>query len=152
MIRRKNLFSILIGLVILVCIAGCTTPAFEKNTTQPILVSPSNPESGIQNWIDAFNARNIDLVYNMSPDEIKKQISLSDFRKANVNNSLLNPGNTFLNFTAYDKTQNGTYAQIKAQILLKIPPNPNNTNGTLVPVQYTFALFFEHGEWKVWTI
>jgi len=154
MIEKKHLIVIWVSLSVasLIFFGGCLASTHPTDAKKPVLVAPSNPQNGIQNWIDAVNARNVDLVYNLSPDEIKDQVSLDEFRQINLSNPLLKPGNEFLNFTIYDEVQNGTYSEIKAQVWLKKPTDPNSTTGSEVPLQYKFALFFEHGEWKVWTI
>ena len=51
-----------------------------------------------------------------------------------------------------DKKQNGTYAQIIAQVILHIPSNQQNTQSTDIPLVDKFALLYQHGEWKIWMI
>jgi len=145
--RQIKMFAA--GLLVILIIGGSALILINKPGT--ITVPSTDPETGLQNWIEAVNARNIDRVYDLAPDEIKQQVSLDQFRKDNMNNTLLQPGEKFLNFSIYDRKQNGTYAQITAQVFLQQTPGKNSL-GPEVPMQYKFALFFQHGEWKIWTV
>lgn len=111
----------------------------------------TDSETGIQRWIDAINVRDIDRVYDLAPDEIKKQIPLAQFKKENINNTFLQPGNSFVNFTPIEKKQNATSAQIIAQVFLHMPTN-KLAQGSDIAIFYKFALYYEHGEWKIWTL
>jgi hypothetical protein len=147
--RVKKIKWLVAGLLILAFIVGGIYVLSSKIPPRQ-LIPLTNPETGIQNWIDAVNQRNIDRVYDLAPDEIKNQVTLVQFKEENVNNTILEPGFRFTNFTVINKQQNATYAQILAQVLLLKPAN-QGTLGTEIPIQYRFALYHEHGEWKIWT-
>lgn len=139
------------GLLLIALIAGSVYILDSKNTGK-FSVPSTDPETGIQEWIDAMNQRNIDRVYDLAPDEIKNQVTPEQFKMANINNTLLTPGNSFSSYTVMDKKQNGTSARIIAQVILHIPSNQQNTQSTDIPLVDTFALLYQHGEWKVWMI
>jgi len=111
-----------------------------------------DPETGIQMWIEAVNEGDIDRLYDLAPDEIKEQRTLAQFKVDNLNNTFLQPGNYFINYNVIDKQQNATYAEIIAQVFFHQPANQQNTPGTDIPIQYKFALYYQHGEWKIWTL
>ena len=100
--------------------------------------------------MEAVNAGNVDRLYDLAPDEIKEQRTLVQFEGDNRNNTFLQPGYDFTGYRVIDKKQNGTYAQIIAEVHYQQPEN-QGTPGTKAPRLYTFDLFYEHGEWKVWT-
>ena len=37
-------------------------------------------------WIDAFNSRDIDRIYDLAPDEIKQHVTLAQFKEENIDN------------------------------------------------------------------
>ena len=138
-----NTGLIVAGFLLFVFATGCTT--FQQTTAHPqsVTVSQDRPETGIKNWLDAVNQKNVTRLYDLSPDEIKRQISFDQFREENLNNTLLKPGHGFVNFTVINKEQNGTYSQIFAQVFERFPPDPeNNTPGSDISIFYTFALFY----------
>jgi hypothetical protein len=143
---------IVVALFIFALAIGCTNIIHTNNQSQSRDFPQGAPETGIQNWINAINQKDIVRLYDLSPDEIKRELTLDQFREENSNNTLLQPGYGFVNYTVVDKKQNGTYAQIFAQVWKQYPPNPQNKLGPEVPVYYTFALFYEHNEWKIWDI
>jgi hypothetical protein len=147
--KLKHIRWFVAGLLLIALIAGSVYVVDSKNTGK-FSVPSTDPETGIQEWIDAMNQRNIDRVYDLAPDEIKDQVTPEQFKMANINNTLLKPGNSFTSYTVIEKKQNGTSAQITAQVILHIASNQQNTHGTDVPVVDTFALLYQHGEWKVW--
>jgi hypothetical protein len=108
-------------------------------------------ETGIQMWIEAFNARNIDRVYDLAPDEIKSVVTLAQYKEDNLNNTLLQPGYSFVNYGVINKKQNATYSEIIAQLFMQQPGKQGNP-GPEVPIQYKFGLYYEHGEWKIWML
>ena len=114
------------------------------------MVSFNDPETGVKEWIDAVNEKNIVRVYDLAPDEVKGKRTLDQFKGENTNNILFGEGNYLHNYSLLNKTQNGTYAQIIAQIFLHQQDNQGMDHE--IPIFYKFALFYEHGEWKIWTI
>ena len=148
----KQLRWLVGGLLIVLFIIGSFNVFLSKNPPAEKSQVPSvDPEQGLQNWIEAVNGRNIDRIYDLSPDDIKQQRTLVQFREDNINNTILRPGYYFLNYSVINKKQNGTYAQIIAQVFLHQPENSGSL-GPEVPLQYKFALYYQHGEWKIWTL
>ena len=147
-----NSGKIVVGLLIFLCTMGCLSFQQNNNHFPSVNVPQENPEIGIQNWIDAVNGADVNRLYDLSPDEIKRQITLDQFKEENLNNTLLRSGHGFENFTIINRKQNGTYSQIFAQVWERLPPNQENPSGSEIPVYYTFALYYEHNEWKIWTI
>jgi|GEM_PF-1766799 hypothetical protein len=149
--RLKKIKWLIAGLVLIALIIGSIYVLSNKipfgKSSSPL----TDPERGIQNWIEAVNQRNINRVYDLAPDEIKQQRTLAQFKEDNLNNTFLQPDHYFINYTVIDKKQNATYAQIIAQIFLHQPAD-QGTLGSEVPIQYKFALYYEHGEWKLWTL
>jgi hypothetical protein len=130
-------------------ISGCVHQNPKITSANNII--PPDPESGIQNWIDAVNSKNVSRLYDLAPGEIKKQVNEQQFKLDNHDNLILKPGLTFKpEFTEITKSVNRLNATIKAQLFLQ---NSNELNGSTseIAVQYIFYLFFENGEWKVWT-
>jgi hypothetical protein len=135
------------GIIIAGCIAacifiaGCTgnSSLFNKSSVQ------LQPETGIDNWIAALNSKDIPRLYTLSPSVIRSNISEQDFIRANEDNILLKPGVGFTDLEIINKTSDMSKATIKASVIVDQP----GTGRT--PVFYTFQLFFEDGEWKVWT-
>ena len=111
----------------------------------------ADSESGLQGWLAAVNARDLDRVYDLAPDAVKQQISLTQFKEKNVNNSFLQPGNFYSDYTILDKEQNATYSQIKAEFFYEHSANQGNTSQAS-PIFYRFGLYHEHGEWKIWEL
>jgi hypothetical protein len=140
------------GLIIILVFLGSAIVILNtKNIIAKSSVPSTDPETGIQKWIEAVNGRNVDRLYDLAPDEIKEQITLAQFKEDNINNTLFRPGYYFSNYTLMDKKQNGTSAQILAGITLH-QPKEQDSSGNEIPVLYKFALFYEHGEWKIWTL
>ena len=139
------------GLFLIVLVAGSIYVLSDKIPSGKYSIPSTDPETGIQNWIDAVNQRNIDRVYDLAPKQIKRQRTLDQFKEDNLNNTFLQPDHYFMNYTVIDKRQNGTYAQIMAQVFLHQPADTGTTVSD-IPIQYKFALFYEHGEWKIWTL
>jgi hypothetical protein len=136
------------GVLIILFIAGCFVVLSQNRNGKSTLPS-MDPETGIQMWIETVNGRNIDRLYDLAPDEIHHQVTLSQFKDENRNNVFLQPGNKFLNYSVIDKKQNETFAQIIAQVWFQQTVNQSNKED---PLQYRFALYYQHGEWKIWTL
>lgn len=145
----------LTAMLLFIGISGCinatqpTSPVSGINITTNSL---PDPEAGLQNWINAINAKDIDRLYALSPKEIRDQVTLEQFTLDNKNNSILNKGVICTQYTLLNKTINQTTATISARLLFQVPDSKNTTQYTSVPVYYKFILIFEQGEWKVWTV
>jgi hypothetical protein len=150
--REKQLRWLAAGLLIVLFIAGSIFVLLNRqNNNGNSSVPSTDPETGIQMWIEAVNGRNIDRLYDLAPDEIHQQVTLSQFKEENINNIFLQSGNKFLNYSVIDKKQNGTYAQIMAQVLFHRIVNQSALITQEDPLQYKFVLNYQHGEWKIWT-
>jgi hypothetical protein len=148
--KAKQIKWLIAGLLIILFICGSTLILLNNKPAKSSIPS-TDPETGILMWLDAVNGRNIDRVYDLAPDEIKQQVTLARFKDDNLNNTFLQPGNNFLNFSVIDKKQNGTYAQIIAQVWFRQSAN-QSVQMTDIPINYKFALYYQHGEWKIWTL
>ena len=115
-------------------------------------VTLPDPETGLQEWMTAINAKNINRLYTLSPNQIRKQVTLDQFTKDNTENYLLKPGYVFIDYTILNKTVNQTTAIITAQLNLQVPASQNLNKTQIFPVSYKFFLVFEDGEWKIWNI
>ncbi len=100
----------------------------------------------------AINAKNINRLYTLSPDQIREQVTLEQFTKDNTENYLLQPGYVFIGYTILNKTVNQTTATITAQLNLQVSASQNLNQTKVFPVIYKFFLVFEEGEWKIWNI
>jgi hypothetical protein len=147
----KNITWIAAGLLLIALIVGCISVLGSKTTSDSLRVPLTQPETGLQMWVDAMNQRNMDRLYDLSPDEIKNEVTLAKFKEDNLNNTLLQSGYDFINYSVIDRKENGTYAQITAQIWLHQPANQSSL-GPEIPLLYKFALYYQHGEWKIWTL
>lgn len=135
------------GIILAACLAACVLTAgcigdsslFRKTS------APSEPETGITAWISAMNSKDIPRLYALSPSVIRSNISEQDFTLANAGNMLLKPGIVFSDLEILNKTSDGQRATVKAMITMDRPGEGR------IPLFYTFQLFFENGEWKVWT-
>jgi hypothetical protein len=135
------------GIMLAACLAACilTTGCvgdssfFRKSSAQ------SEPETGIAAWISAMNSKDVPRLYALSPSVIRSNISEQDFIRANAGNLLLKPGIVFSEPEILNKTSDGQRATVKAMIPMDRPGEGR------IPLFYTFQLFFENGEWKVWT-
>jgi hypothetical protein len=147
--KAKQIKWLLAGLFIFLFVCGSTLILLNNKPGKSSVPLP-DPETGILNWINAVNGRNIDRVYDLAPDEIKQHVTLAQFKDDNLNNTYIQPGSAFLDFNVIDKKQNGTYAQIITQVWYR--KSNQSVNGTPIPINYKFALYYQHGEWKIWTL
>ena len=137
------------GLIVLIVVCGCVgsdTYVGNNNSLQP------DPETGIVAWISAINAHDINGFYNLEPDEIKEQISEQQFDIENMNNTLLQQDKSITRYKILNETSNATMANIKAVVLLHQNVPGNSPQTETIPIFINFEEWFEHGEWKVWTI
>ena len=114
-------------------------------------VSSPGPETGIEEWMDAVNHKDVNRLYTLAPDEIKQQVSYDQFVKDNKDNILFKPGWEFTNYTVLNKTVNQSDARITAMLVLQKPVSENSTLVESIPVYYTFILKYEESQWKAWT-
>ena len=140
----------LVCILVLVSVSGCTTslPGSSMNKTT---VSSPVPETGIEEWMDAVNHKDVNRLYTLAPDEIKQQVSYDQFVKDNKDNILFKPGWEFTNYTVLNKTVNQSDARITAMLVLQKPVSENSTLVESIPVYYTFILKYEESQWKAWT-
>jgi hypothetical protein len=140
---------IVFGLLVLVVVCGCMTAdgsGGNKNTTQP------DPETGVVAWIAAMNTHDASNLYYLAPDELKAQISEQQFVTANMNNTLLEPDKSFIGYKIMNETGNATLAHLEVMVLLNQNQPSNATKRGTIPLFMNFAEWYEHGEWKVWSI
>ena len=138
-----------IGLLLFVISMGCTSeevPGAGTTAVQP------DPETGIASWINAVNHKDVQQLYLLAPDDIKKQVSYEQFATANENNMLItNPNLKFAGYEILNKTVNQSTAKISAVLNLQKPDSDNTTQMDSIPVIYTFVLKYEDNQWKIWT-
>ena len=140
----------LVCILALVSFSGCTSSLHDSSMNKTT-VSASDPETGIEEWMDAVNHKDVNRLYALAPDEIKQQVSYDQFVKDNEDNILFKPGLEFTNYTVLNKTVNQSDAKITALLVLQKPVSGNSTQNESIPVLYTFILRYEEGQWKVWT-
>ena len=140
--------GIIIGLAITLAVCGYVSdPAFfSKNTPQP------DPETGIDAWVQAMNAHDIDQLYYLAPEEVQTQVSLAQFEKDNANNTLLQSDKFISGYQILNETRSSTTAKIKAVIILHQNVPGNSTQTQTIPLYLNFEEWYENGGWKVWTI
>jgi len=140
---------IAVVLVVLIIACGCTsvnTSVADQSSSLP------DPETGINAWIDAVNAHDINGFYNLAPNEIKEQIPEQQFITANTNNPLLQQDRSITGYKILNETSNATMANIKVMVSLRQDVSANSTQTEIIPLYLNFEEWFENGEWKVWTI
>jgi len=141
--------GILLAILILVSVMGCTTIPPNLVSKTPSAASV-DPETGIQSWIYWINQKDLGQLYSLTPDEIARQVFYEQFVEDNKDNYLLKPGFTFTQYQVLNKTVNGSTANIRAVLYLQKPVSSNSTQTETIPLFFNFILLFEHGEWKVW--
>jgi hypothetical protein len=141
LIKQHSGIILATGLALCILTAGCVGDgSFFRKTS-----NPPEPETGITSWISAMNSKDIPRLYALSPLIIRSNISEQDFIQANTGNLLLQPGIIFSDPEILNKTSDGKKATIKAMITMDRPGEER------IPLFYTFQLFFDYVEWKVWT-
>jgi len=150
MIRKIKIATLafIICIASAMLIAGCLSPGSDlfksKKNIRP------DPETGIQDWMDAVNQKDVSRIYDLAPGAIKSQINEEDFAKANADNLFLKPGVYFTGYDVLDKTTDGYNASISAQVFMQKP----DENGSIFTTAlfYKFVLIYEGEEWKIWTV
>lgn len=103
--KKKLIINVLLifGCVIFfILVSGCTG-------------SRPDTETGVKAWITDVNHRDYASLYDLAPIEIQQQISKDEFIKAQDNNTLLAPGNSFENYTILQRTLSGDTATLTAE-------------------------------------
>lgn len=140
---------IALGLVILILACGCTAvnnSAVNNYSPQP------DPDTGINAWIDGVNAHDVNGLYNLAPEWIKKNVTLEQFVSANANNTLMTPDKSITGYKILNETSNATMANVKVLVSLNQDVSTNSTQKETIPLFLNFEEWFENGEWRVWTI
>lgn len=140
--------AIISGLLLLVLLSGCTTHVGSPTSENTV---PPDPETGIQTWIAAVNTHDVTALYYLAPGEIRKQVTLDQFRSANVNNTFLEGDRSITGYEVLNKTGNASRANIKAAILLHQTSKDNSSQAITIPVYLNFEEGYEDGAWRVWT-
>ena len=143
------IMSVVVGMCAMILMCGCTSA---NTSLQSENLTPPDPETGITAWMDAINAHDVSALYNLAPEEIRDQISLDQFAKANVNNTLLSQDKAIVDYKILNATSNATMADIYTMIVLKQNVSANSTQTETIPIYLNFEEWYENGEWKVWTI
>jgi hypothetical protein len=144
---RQTITIVIVMLGIIICSAmasGCIDSLPKTIVEKPASTIPE-PEAGIATWISAMNSKDIPRLYALSPSVIRSNISEKEFIRANADNLLLQPGVVFSELEILNKTSEGSRATIIEWIAMDRPGQGR------IPMKFTFRLFFENGEWKVWT-
>ena len=133
----------------LVSISGCmaSLPASSMNKT---IAAYSDPETGIHDWVDAVNNKDIVRLYDLEPNEIKQYVSFKQFLTVNKDNEFLSQNATLTDYEILNKTSNATAANLRVVLYWYGPVSPNSTHVETIPMFYNFEELFENGEWKVW--
>ncbi|MFZ2074581.1 MAG: hypothetical protein WB986_04390 [Methanoregula sp.] len=148
----KNIQDILflfVCILALVSISGCmaSLPGSSVNKT---IVAYSDPETGIHNWVDAVNSKDIVKLYDLEPYGFKQEVSLKQFVTVNQDNEFISPNATLTGYEILNKTSNATVANLRVVVYWYGPVSPNSTQMETIPMFYNFEELFENGEWKVW--
>ena len=147
MVFKRNILVVTASILLVVLlVSGC------MNTAGTGLSSSAkpDPETGLDNWKNAINNKDIDRLYNLAPQTVRSQISKTDFIQVNKDNPLFVPGISVTGYKIYNKSVNGNSARIVAAMYVTYY-NITTQNSTVTPVYYTFNEDFEANEWKVWT-
>ncbi len=129
--------------LVMVLAMGCLGSS--ANTGLTSQAGNTDPETGIGYWIKAVNEKDTARLYSLSPDYIRHNVSKKDFIALNTDNPLLKPGSQITDMEVLNKTVDNNSAAIRAMLV------QSSGNGS-IPIWYNFALSFEDGEWKVWTV
>ena len=62
------------------------------------VVAYSDPETGIQEWVDAVNNKDIVRLYDLEPNEIKQEVSFGQFVTVNKDNAFLSQNATLTGY------------------------------------------------------
>ena len=75
--KVNEIIWLMAGLLIIIFVAGGMNALLtSRNSSGKSSVPQTEPETGLQNWIEAVNGGNIDRLYDLAPDEIKQQRTL----------------------------------------------------------------------------
>ena len=140
---------VVVGICAVILTCGCTSANTSLQRENP---TPPDPETGIIAWMDAINAHDVSALYNLAPEEIRDQISLDQFAKANMNNSLMMPDKTITGYKILNETENTTMANARVALLLHQNVSSDSTQTETIPLYLNFEEYYENGEWRVWTI
>jgi len=116
------------------------------------IVAYSDPETGIQEWVDAVNNKDIVRLYDLEPNGFKQEVSFGQFVTVNKDNAFLSQNASVTGYEILNETSNATTANIRVMVYWQGPVSPNSTQIQNISVFYNFEELFENGEWKVWTI
>jgi len=116
------------------------------------IVSYSDPETGIQEWVDAVNNNDIARLYELEPEGFKQEISFSQFVLVNRDNEFINPNASLTGYEILNKTSNATVANMRVMVYWHGPVAPNSTQMQTIPMFFNFEELYENGQWRVWTI
>ena len=146
--KKNSMLAIISScIVIFILLSGCiglfSLPGVKKVNVRP------DPESGISNWMEAMNSRDVARLYDLSPDTIQRQISLEEFKKANTDNPFFLRNVTFVKYDVINKTAENDHAKIVAQLVMA-QPQPGSANVTYTGIFYVFDENYQKNEWKVW--
>jgi hypothetical protein len=139
-----------IGLLVLILACGClaTKPSglSENPSLQP------DPDTGLIAWMEAINTHDVTGLYNLAPEEIRDQVSLDQFEKANMNNSLMTQDKAVTGYKILNETGNATMTNIRVELLLRQNVSADSLQTETIPLYLNFEEWYEKGEWKVWTL
>jgi hypothetical protein len=141
--------TILIGSLLQIIAMGCLAL---QSSTPGNNMTPPDPETGIQTWVAAVNAHDVTALYYLAPEGLREQVTLDQFKIANVNNTFFADSRSISGYEVLNKTGNASMANIHAVILLQQTFRDNSSQTETIPVYLNFQEWFEDGKWKVWTI
>jgi hypothetical protein len=133
-----------------VSISGCT--ATMPNTSQNVAVPNSDPQTGIQEWVDAVNNKDVARLYDLEPEGFKQGVSFSQFALLNKDNEFISPNSSLTDYKILNETSDATVANIRVMVYWHGLKSQNSSQMETVPLFFNFEESFENGEWRVWEI
>jgi hypothetical protein len=150
---RKQSKWLIAGFIIILLIAGSATVLLTNtNFAGKSSLGSMDPQTGIQKWIDAVNARDYHRLYSLSPDFIRTQIDEPGFIRAQDGNPLFAGENRIAGFQVLNQTVSGNNVMIATVVELDIAGEGSGNVSRNIALFLKFTETFEHGEWKVWTV
>jgi len=150
----KNILYIIplcLCILVLVSVCGCVG-SLSDSSMNKTSASHSDPETGVQEWIEAVNNHNIVRLYDLEPDEVRQEISFNQFEDVNKDNNFISPNASLSGYDILNETSNATIANLIVVVNWNGPVSPNSTQLETMTIYYHFEEFFEDGEWKVWIV
>jgi len=130
-------------------VCGCTIPSSDSALNKTSVSLP-DPKTGVYNWADAINNKDLPRLYDLEPDFIRQNVSFDQFAGVNVGNSFISPNSTLTSVEILNETSNATTANLIVVVYWQGPISTNSTKMQTLPIYFKVEEFYEDNEWKVW--